>query len=153
MSARLLVFSVATVLALGASPAIADHNSKNGEGWANMPNDIHNTRIDTREAKDNEAFREFVQYGEGSDSVNRFADEDDTTAKRAQEQQGKSSTERTQTQTMQGTRTNERSSTKTRTRLDKASSSTARQRSAMQEQRSQRPGRQADNRRPPRGRR
>ena len=150
MSARLLVFSVATALALGASPAVADHNSKNGEGWAKMPNDIHNTRIETRETKDNEAFREFVQYGEGSDSVNRFAD-DDTTAKRAQDQQGKSSTEQTQTQTMQGTRTNERSSTRTRTRLDKASSATARQRSAVQEQRSQRPGRQADNRRRPRG--
>ena len=105
MSARLLVFSAATALVIGASPAIADHNGKNGEGWANMPNDIHNTRMETMEANDNEAFREFVQYGEGSDSINRFAD-DDTTAKRAQEQKGKNSAEQTQTQTMQGTRTN-----------------------------------------------
>lgn len=150
MRARLLVFSTAAALALGASPALADHNSKNGEGWANMPNDIHNTRIETKAADDNEAFREFVQYGEGSDSVNRF-DDDDTKAKRAQEQKGKSSTEQTQTQTMQGTRTNERTSTQTRTRLDKAPSAATRQRSAMQEQRSQRPGRQADNRRRPRG--
>ena len=150
MSARLLVFSVAVAMALGVSPADADHNSKNGEGWAKMPNDIHNTRVETKEAKDNEAFREFVQYGEGSDSINRFAD-DDTAAKRAQGQKGKSSTEQTQTQTMQGTRSNERSSTQTRTRLNKASSATARQRSAMQEQRSQRPGRQADNRRRSRG--
>ncbi|MGE0624425.1 MAG: hypothetical protein AB7I04_05860 [Pseudomonadales bacterium] len=51
-------------------PALADHNSKWGEGWANMPNDIHNTRIDTR--GDNDAFRDFVRYGNGADSVNRF---------------------------------------------------------------------------------
>ena len=150
MSARVLVFFGVTALAVSGPQAIADHNSKNGEGWANMPNDIHNTRIETREASDNEAFREFVQYGEGSDSINRFAD-DDTTAKRAQEQKGKNSAEQTQTQTMQGTRTNERTSTQTRTRLDKASGASARQRSAMQEQRSQRPGRPADNRRRPRG--
>jgi len=49
---------------------LADHNSKWGEGWANMPNDIHNTRIDTR--GDNDAFRDFVRYGNGADSVNRF---------------------------------------------------------------------------------
>jgi hypothetical protein len=52
--------------------ALADHNSKNGEGWANMPNDVHNTRVETRENDDNEAFRDFVRYGEGSKSVNRF---------------------------------------------------------------------------------
>ena len=150
MTNRIVTLAIASGLLAVTAPVFADHNSKNGEGWANMPNDIHNTRIETKEADDNEAFREFVKYGDASDSVNRF-DSDDTTAARAQEQKGKSSTEQTQTQTMQGTRTNERSSTQTRTRMDKASSASARQRSAMQEQRSQRPGRQADNRRRPRG--
>lgn len=50
--------------------ALADHNSRWGEGWANMPNDVHNTRIDTR--GDNGAFRDFVRYGNGADSENRF---------------------------------------------------------------------------------
>ena len=57
-----------------SAQAIADHNSKWGEGWANMPNDIHNTRLDTRATDDNEAFRDFVQYGDGAESVNRFDD-------------------------------------------------------------------------------
>jgi len=57
-----------------SAQAVADHNSKWGEGWANMPNDIHNTRLDTRATDDNEAFRDFVQYGDGADSVNRFDD-------------------------------------------------------------------------------
>lgn len=61
---------------LGAAQAMADHNSKNGEGWALMPNDIHNMRIDTRESDDLEEFQDFVQYGSGSDSVNRFEPSD-----------------------------------------------------------------------------
>jgi hypothetical protein len=137
---------------LGATPVLADHNSKNGEGWANMPNDIHNTRIETREADDNEAFREFVQYGEGSESVNRF-DSDDTTAKRARKQAGDSKNEQAQTKSMQGTQTRERATAQERTRPDRASGVADRQRSAVREQRSQRPGRQADNRRRPQGRR
>ncbi|WP_405236225.1 hypothetical protein [Lentisalinibacter orientalis] len=60
-----------------SGPALADHNSKWGEGTANMPNDIHNTRIETR--GDNETFREFVQKGNGADSVNRYASEEDET--------------------------------------------------------------------------
>lgn len=60
-------------------PAVADHNSRWGEGWANMPNDIHNTRIDTR--GDNDAFRDFVRHGNGADSVNRF-DTDDVRGQR-----------------------------------------------------------------------
>ena len=56
MKGPFLVLGAATVLAFIAAPAIADHNSKEGEGWANMPNDIHNTRIETLETKDNEAF-------------------------------------------------------------------------------------------------
>ncbi len=53
-----------------SSAALADHNSKWGAGWANMPNDIHNTRIDTRD--DNDVFRDFVRYGNGAESENRF---------------------------------------------------------------------------------
>jgi len=60
-----------------SAQAIADHNSKWGEGWANMPNDVHNTRIDTRASGDNEAFKDFVQYGNGAESVNRYDDGED----------------------------------------------------------------------------
>jgi hypothetical protein len=60
----------AAALTLSMSAA-ADHNSKWGEGWANMPNDIHNTRIETR--GDNTSFRDFVRKGAGADSVNRFS--------------------------------------------------------------------------------
>jgi hypothetical protein len=60
---------IATVFA--SANALADHNSKWGEGWARMPNDIHNTRIDT--LGDNTVFRDFVRYGNGADSVNRYA--------------------------------------------------------------------------------
>ena len=69
--------SLATLLAALASPlAFADHNSPWGEGWASMPNDIHNTRLDD-DVSDTE-FMEFVQGGGGADSVNRYLDDDDT---------------------------------------------------------------------------
>jgi hypothetical protein len=71
-----------------SAQAIADHNSKWGEGWANMPNDIHNTRIDTRESGDNEAFKEFVKQGNGADSVNRFDDGDEGATPRKMQQKG-----------------------------------------------------------------
>ena len=54
-----------------STPALADHNSKWGEGWANMPNDIHNTRIETR--GDNTTFRDFVRQGNGAESTNRVS--------------------------------------------------------------------------------
>ena len=60
-------------LAAASGNALADHNSKWGEGWANMPNDIHNTRVETR--GDDDAFRDFVQKGAGAESVNRFDSE------------------------------------------------------------------------------
>ena len=69
MRSRLLTITLAAGLLSG--PAFADHNSKWGEGWANMPNDIHNTRIDT--SGDDTAFRDFVRYGNGADSDNRFS--------------------------------------------------------------------------------
>ena len=52
------------------APARADHMSPWGAGWANMPNDIHNTRLDTR--GDSDAFLDFIRFGEGADSINRF---------------------------------------------------------------------------------
>jgi len=52
-----------------ASAAYADHNSVWGEGWANMPNDIHNTRIETLSG-DNSEFIVFIRGGGGADSVN-----------------------------------------------------------------------------------
>ncbi|HDP89184.1 MAG TPA: hypothetical protein ENN42_04400 [Thioalkalivibrio sp.] len=58
-----------------STAAMADHNSIWGEGHANMPNDIHNTRIDTL-GDDSDAFIAFVQYGAAADSVNRFLDDD-----------------------------------------------------------------------------
>ncbi|MBD3618776.1 MAG: hypothetical protein HUJ28_04830 [Chromatiales bacterium] len=60
---------------LASTAAMADHNSIWGEGTANMPNDIHNTRIDTMD-DDGDTFAEFVRYGDGADSVNRFLDDD-----------------------------------------------------------------------------
>lgn len=58
--------------ALSSLPALADHNSVWGAGFANMPNDIHNTRIEDDLEQDE--WSEFVQYGEGADSVNRYQD-------------------------------------------------------------------------------
>lgn len=65
---------VAGLLLAGAfgSPALADHNSPFGEGFANMPNDIHNTRVDTREEDDNETFVDLVRFGNGATTINRF---------------------------------------------------------------------------------
>lgn len=63
---------------------VADHNSPMGEGWANMPNDVHNTRVETR--GDNQAFRDFVKQGNGAATVNRFSD---TTAATSQGGRGR----------------------------------------------------------------
>ena len=114
MKALYLAVGVASAIAFGAVPVMADHNSKNGEGWANMPNDIHNTRIETKEADDNEAFRDFVKYGEGADSVNRFATEDASTAG-AKAQNGNGAAAKTQAKQMGGTQaqTKQQSGTQT----------------------------------------
>ena len=128
MKGRFLALGAATAIALSAAPAIADHNSKNGEGWANMPNDIHNTRIETLETRDNEAFRDLVKYGEGSESVNRF-DSDDATAPQAGEQKGKAATEQAQAQKQAGTRKNERVQEQRRIRPEGAPGASDRQRS------------------------
>jgi len=73
MNTRAIILFPGVAMLL-ASTAYADHNSPNGAGWAKMPNDIHNTRIETLDG-DKGAFRNFVRYGNGADSVNRYADE------------------------------------------------------------------------------
>ena len=60
---------------VASAPALADHNSVWGAGFANMPNDIHNTRIED----DDETFFDLVLMGDGADSVNRYDDGTDTT--------------------------------------------------------------------------
>jgi hypothetical protein len=70
MRKSLLILALAGSFALAQQAALADHNSIHGDGWARMPNDIHNTRIDT--LGDSTAFRDFVRYGNGADSTNRF---------------------------------------------------------------------------------
>jgi len=132
MKGPFLVLGAATAIALCASPAFADHNSKQGEGWANMPNDIHNTRIETREADDNEAFRDFVKYGEGSTSVNRFASED-TVPAQAKKQQGKAeqvqnkseSQAQNQNKVATSVKSQDRTRTETRSRTHRDSSMTS----------------------------
>ncbi|QYZ67445.1 MAG: hypothetical protein OI74_13655 [Gammaproteobacteria bacterium (ex Lamellibrachia satsuma)] len=70
-------FLAFTLTAISTPYAMADHNSIWGEGWANMPNDIHNTRLDTMDG-DNEEFLDFVRMGAGADSVNRYAEDGST---------------------------------------------------------------------------
>ena len=71
MKIRTLLATCITGGMLATSAAYADHNSVWGEGWANMPNDIHNTRIETLDVEDgNTIFTEFVREGGGADSVN-----------------------------------------------------------------------------------
>lgn len=71
MKIRTLLATCITGGMLVTSTAFADHNSVWGEGWANMPNDIHNTRIETLDMEDgNTIFTDFVREGGGADSVN-----------------------------------------------------------------------------------
>jgi hypothetical protein len=69
-TAHALVFG--SIAALLSVSALADHNSPHGAGWANMPNDIHNTRIE--DGLSGTAFRDFVRQGAGADTVNRYLD-------------------------------------------------------------------------------
>lgn len=101
MRTTLIALGAVTALVMAAAPAFADHNSKDGEGTANMPNDIHNTRVETKEANDNEAFRDFVKYGEGSKVPNRF-ESDETTAPKAQEKKGDANSSQSQQQSRDG---------------------------------------------------
>ena len=131
MKSRLILLVVSTGF-LTAATAYADHNSKNGEGWANMPNDIHNTRIETREADDNEAFRDFVRNGEGAESENRF-DTDDAGPKQSMEQKsnvngvrerdGSTAMNQNKTATQSKAREEERVETRSRIHQDTAAAS------------------------------
>jgi len=132
MKRSLIPLSILCGAMAASGTALADHNSKNGEGWANMPNDIHNTRIETREADDNEAFRDFVKYGEGSTSVNRFASED-TVPAQAKKQQGKAeqvqnkseSQAQNQNKVATSVKSQDRTRTETRSRTHRDSSMTS----------------------------
>ena len=75
MQFKSLLAMFITTGVISTSVAFADHNSPMGAGTANMPNDIHNTRIED----DNETFQELVQQGGGADSVNRYSDDTTTT--------------------------------------------------------------------------
>lgn len=66
-----MVSCIVFVAGLAAMTAHADHNSVWGEGWANMPNDIHNTRIETMNDS-NDTFMDFVRMGSGSESANPY---------------------------------------------------------------------------------
>ena len=74
MKIRTFLATCITGGVLTTTAVYADHNSVWGAGHANMPNDIHNTRIEY----DNETFFELVQGGGGADSVNRYADDTTT---------------------------------------------------------------------------
>lgn len=136
MKRSLIPLSILCGAMAASGAALADHNSKNGEGWANMPNDIHNTRIETREADDNEAFRDFVKYGEGSTSENRFTT-DETVPAQAAKQQGKAQqvqskvADKARNENRNSVRTNDRTRTETRSRTHRdPSMSSQRNRSA-----------------------
>lgn len=132
MKSSLIPLSVLCGALATSGAALADHNSKNGEGWANMPNDIHNTRIETHEADDNEAFRDFVRYGEGSTSENRFAT-DETVPAQAAKQQGKAQQVQSKSENQAqnrnkvetGARSQDRARTETRSRTRRNSSMTS----------------------------
>lgn len=91
MKFKSLLAMFITTGVFSTSAALADHNSPMGAGTANMPNDIHNTRIED----DNETFLELVQQGGGTDSVNRYTDDTTSTT---------GSSRRTTTSSMGGSR-------------------------------------------------
>lgn len=70
------VIALAAAALFAAASAHADHNSVWGAGFANMPNDIHNSAIED----DQEVFLDLVSYGGGADSVNRYDDGTDDTS-------------------------------------------------------------------------
>lgn len=63
---------IGSLAAFLSASALADHNSLNGAGWANMPNDVHNTRIE--DGLSGTEFRDFIRQGAGADTVNRYLD-------------------------------------------------------------------------------
>jgi hypothetical protein len=71
LTSSILAGIVAIAFTAGVS---ADHNSPFGEGWAGMPNDIHNTVVE--DDLSGQDFMDFVSQGSGADSVNRYTDDD-----------------------------------------------------------------------------
>ena len=69
---RQIASLIAVLGGLTTLPAAADHNSVWGAGWANMPNDIHNTRIEDNLS--GSEWRDFVRQGNGASTVNRYQD-------------------------------------------------------------------------------
>jgi hypothetical protein len=63
---------IGSLAALVSASALADHNSPNGAGWANMPNDIHNIQIE--DDLSGTEFSEIVRQGAGAATVNRYLD-------------------------------------------------------------------------------
>ena len=129
MRHQVTTLAIAIGLCVLSGPVLADHNSKNGEGWANMPNDIHNTRVETLENDDNEAFREFVKNGEGSRTVNRFESDDtqpnDTSSSKGEPRTAvrqSESTRNAQVETSNRTSTRSQTRSASRSRMDSATS-------------------------------
>lgn len=62
-----------------ATAALADHNGAWGPGTANMPNDIHNARIEGTDADGNVItdWQSFVSKGAGAMTENRYLDDDE----------------------------------------------------------------------------
>lgn len=74
--------SISLFVLLGSfavDPAIADHNSVWGAGTANMPNNIHNTRIEDANTGEmtSDEWIAYVSKGAGADTVNIYLDTDD----------------------------------------------------------------------------
>jgi hypothetical protein len=71
---------IALIGAFAATSAVADHNSVWGAGKANMPNDIHNTRIEEANTglMTSEEWRDFVSKGAGAATVNRYLEVGET---------------------------------------------------------------------------
>jgi hypothetical protein len=76
MKLKTLLATCLTSGALAITSAYADHMSPMGEGWANMPNDVHNTRLDPTVS--DEEFTELVQGGDLADEPNRYDDDTST---------------------------------------------------------------------------
>lgn len=151
MKGPIFAASAAATLVLCTSPAIADHNSPHGPGWANMPNDIHNTRVETLDANDNEAFRDFVKYGEGADSVNSENPPDENTAQRIKEQKGKATTEQGLAEQQAGERKNARVQDRRQIRPEGGPGASDRQRSMRDRDTDYRAGRPGGDRQRARG--
>ena len=75
------LLAAAVLLMFTSAPVVmADHNSPHGMCWANMPNNIHNVRLETRDdiPGQDEDFLTFVQGGAGADVPNECLEGDAT---------------------------------------------------------------------------